>query len=62
MSIGGYKRQCYSILVDFMVDYKEQVFITGTKVNMKCSICHILPRKKRVQNMVIRATNQSINL
>ena len=29
-----------------MVDYEEQVFITGDKANMQCSICHV-PTKKR---------------
>ena len=30
----GYKRRYYPVLADFMVDYKEQVFITGIKANM----------------------------
>ena len=42
---NGYKRRCYPILADFIVDYKEQVLITGIKANMQYSICHI-PSKK----------------
>ena len=45
-----------------MVDYKEQVFITGIKANMPCSICHILPKKKRVSNPVLGAMNLLVNL
>ena len=39
-------KQCYYyVFAGLMVDYKEQVFITGVKANMQCSICHILPKK-----------------
>ena len=30
----GYKRRCYPILAGLMVDYEEQVLITGIKANM----------------------------
>ena len=44
--VKGYKRRCYSVLADFIMDYKEQVLIIGIKANMQCSICHV-PTKKR---------------
>lgn len=44
--IDSYKRYYYLLLVDFIVDYEKQVFITGIKTNMQCSICHILLKKK----------------
>ena len=44
----NYKRRCYFILIDFMVDYKKQVFIINIKANMQCLICHILPKKKKL--------------
>ena len=34
MYADGYKRRCYLVLVGLMVDYKEQVFITGIKTNI----------------------------
>ncbi len=37
----GLKRHCYPILAGVMVDYKEQVLITGIKANVQYFICHI---------------------
>ena len=48
MYIDNYKRRCYLILANFIVDYKEQIFITGIKANMKYLICHILPKKREL--------------
>ena len=42
----GFKRCCYLVFAGLMVDYKEQVLITGVKANMQCSICHVPPKKK----------------
>ena len=42
----GFKRRCYLVLAGLMVDYKEQVLITGVKANMQCSICHVLPKER----------------
>ena len=44
----GYKRRYYPILASLMVDYKEQVLITGIKVNIQCSICHVLPKERKL--------------
>lgn len=44
----GYKRPCYLVLVNVMVYYKEQVLITGIKVNMQCSICHVRPKEREI--------------
>lgn len=30
----GYKKYCYLVLIDLIVDYKKQVFIIGIKINM----------------------------
>ena len=46
--VDSYKRRCYPVLAGFMVDYKEQVFITGIKANMQCSICHVSPKEKEL--------------
>ena len=43
---NSFKRRCYPVFVGLMVDYKEQVLITGVKANMKCFICLILPKKR----------------
>ena len=43
---NGFKRYCYLVLAGLMVDYEEQVLITGIKANMQCSICYV-PLKKR---------------
>ena len=37
----SYKKRCYPILADFMIVYKEQVFITSIKANMQYLICYI---------------------
>ena len=42
---NGFKQRCYSVLAGLMVDYKEQVLITGVKANMQCSICYVPPKK-----------------
>ena len=46
--VDSYKRRCYLVLVGLMVDYKEQVFITGINANMQCSICHILSKEREL--------------
>ena len=43
---NGFKRRCYPVLAGLMVDYKEQVFITGVKANMQCFICHVLLKER----------------
>lgn len=30
----GYRKHCYLVLANFMVNYKKQVFITKIKINM----------------------------
>ncbi len=42
---NNFKRYCYLILATLMVDYKEQVLITGIKANMQCPIYHVLPKE-----------------
>ena len=44
--VNGFKCRYYLILVDKMVDYKKQVFITKIKVNVQCLVCHISPKKQ----------------
>ena len=44
--IDGFKRRYYPILAGVMVDYKEQVLITGIKRNVQCSVCHVSPQKQ----------------
>ena len=44
----GYKKRCYPVLVGFIVDYEEQVVITGIKINMQCSIYHILSKEREL--------------
>ena len=44
----GYKRRCYPVLAGLMVDYEEQVFITGIKGNMQCSICYVPPKEREL--------------
>ena len=42
----GYNRQCYPIIAGFMVDYEEQVLITGIKKAQHCSICIVPPHER----------------
>lgn len=43
---NSYKRYCYHILTNFMIDYKKQVFITGIKLNIQWLIYYSLPKKE----------------
>ena len=31
---NGYQKHCYLVLSDFMINYKEQIFIIGIKTNI----------------------------
>ena len=42
----GHNRQCYPIIAGFMIDYEEQVLITGIKKAQHCSICTVPPHKR----------------
>ena len=46
ISIDVLKRRCYPILAGVMVDYKEQVLITGKKANVLYSICHVFLQER----------------
>ncbi len=48
MCADGYKRRCYLVLVDLMMDYEEQVLITGLKANMQCSIYQVLLKEREL--------------
>jgi hypothetical protein len=37
----GYNHQCYLIVTRFIIDYEEQVLITGIKKAQHCSICTV---------------------
>ena len=43
---NGSKQHCYPVFAGLMVDYEEQVLITGVKANMQCSICHVPPKER----------------
>ncbi len=34
-------KQCYSIIIKFMMNYEKQVLITDIKMNQQCSICQV---------------------
>lgn len=59
--IDSYKYYCYPILTDFIIDYKEQIFIMGIKINMQDFICYNLIKKK-VNNLILRAIDPPNNL
>ena len=42
----GLKHRCYPILAGVIVDYKEQVFITGIKANVQYSVCHVFSQEQ----------------
>ncbi len=39
--IDGLKCHCYIILTGVMIDYEEQVLITGIKANIQYSVCYV---------------------
>lgn len=56
----GYKRHCYLVLAGFLLDYKEQVIITGIKSNLQYLICHILLKEREfITRLEKPQTNQS---
>ena len=60
--IDNYKKRYYPIPAGFILDYKEQVCITGIKANMQYSIYHIQPKKKRINNLVMKAIDLLVNI
>ncbi len=40
-------RQCYSIIVEFMMNYEKQVLITDIKMNQQCSICQVSSHERK---------------
>lgn len=46
MYVNCYKKHCYLIQADFMIYYKEQVFIIIIEINMQYSICYILQKNE----------------
>lgn len=40
----GYKIRYYPILADFIIYYKEQVFIINNKSNMQYLMCYIIQK------------------
>jgi len=39
-------RKCYFIIIEFMMNYEEQVLITSIKKNQQCFICQISFQKQ----------------
>lgn len=44
--VNSYKKYYYSVLAGFIINYKNQVFITGIKINMQYPICYVYQKKK----------------
>lgn len=45
---NSYKKHCYFILINFIIDYKKQVFIINIKANIQYLICYILIKKRKL--------------
>ncbi len=41
LCINNKIRQCYSIIIKFMMNYEKQVLITNIKMNQQCFICQV---------------------
>jgi hypothetical protein len=39
-------RQCYSIIIEFMMNYEKQVLIIDIKMNQQCSIYQVSSHKR----------------
>ncbi len=44
--VNDLTRKCYSIIVEFMMNYEEQILITSIKKNQQCFIYQILSQKR----------------
>lgn len=49
---NDFTKRCHPIIGGMMVDYEEQVLITGIKKNRYCSICTVPPDER--QNLTKR--------
>ncbi len=57
-------KQCYSIIVEFMMNYEKQVLITDIKMNQQCFICQVSSHERKNLNktvMIVSLTTQDIN-
>lgn len=43
----GYKRRFYLILADFIINYKEKIFIADIKFNMQYLIYYVLLKERK---------------
>ena len=51
------KCHCYLIFAGIIIDYKEQVFITGIKANLQYSVCHIFLQEQ--ENLTKKCSPQT---
>ncbi len=40
-------KQCYSIIIEFMMNYEKQVLITDIKINQQCFICQVSSHERK---------------
>ena len=44
----GFERRCFPVLAGCLMDYEEQVILTGVKSNRHCTICHVHPKNREI--------------
>jgi len=42
-----FTRKCHSIIIEFMMNYEEQILIMSIKKNQQCFICQISFQKRK---------------
>ena len=47
INADSYKKHCYLLYAELMMDYKEYDFIIDIKANIYFSICHILSKERK---------------
>lgn len=60
--IDSLKHRYYLILAGGIVDYKEQVLITGIKANMQYFICYISPQEQENLTKLLQPGTQKSTL
>ena len=52
LCVDEHYRYCYSIIMNFKMNYKKQILITSIKNEIQCSICIVFSRRR--QNLITK--------
>ena len=50
--VDEYYQHCYSIIINFKINYEKQILITSIKSEIQCNICIVFSRRR--QNLMTK--------